>query len=130
MRIAVASSTKSASTEHFGLADRFKIYEYNSADPKLIKEVSVAPYSQADPKHVFDIRGFRQIVDAISGCRAVIVSQIGAIPERELKNCGIDTVKTTAPLQQALKLAHDQVCPGTCKRSGGTRHCNLNVTVQ
>jgi len=126
MRIAIASSTKSASTEHFGHADHFKIYEYNSANPKLIKEVSVAPYSQADPKHSFDIRGFRQIVDAITGCRAVIVSQIGVIPERELKNCGIDTVKTTAPLQKALKLAHDQVCPGTCKRSGGAKRCTLN----
>lgn len=126
MRIAVASSKTSALTEHFGHADRFKIYEYHSAAPKLIKEVSVAPYSQADPKHSFDIRGFRQIVDAISGCKVVIVSQIGAIPERELKNCGIDTVKTSAPLLQALKLAHDQVCPGVCQRTRGTRRCNLN----
>lgn len=126
MRIAVASSTKSARAEHFGYADRFKIYEYNNAAPKLIKEVGVTPYAQADPKHNFDIRGFRQIVDAISGCSAVIVSQIGVIPERELKNCGITPVKTTAPLQQALKLAHDQVCPGVCQRTGGARTCTLN----
>lgn len=127
MRIAVASSTVSAQTEHFGHADRFRIYEYDSSEKlKLLKEVCVAPYAEVDPKHRFDIRGFRLIVEAISGCSAVVVSQIGAMPEQELAHCGITTVKTTAPLKQALKLAHDRVCPGVCQRSNNTRRCNLN----
>jgi predicted Fe-Mo cluster-binding NifX family protein len=113
-------------TEHFGLADCFKIYEYRSTVPKLIKVVNVVPYSQSDPSHRFDIRGFRYILNAINGCNAIVVAQIGVIPERELKNCGIDTVKSSAPLIQALKIAHDQVRPEVCRHSEGKRLCSLN----
>jgi predicted Fe-Mo cluster-binding NifX family protein len=118
MLIAVASKSGTEVDQHFGHAQRFLIYDYGSGNPTPVKEVEVEKYCSYDPDHPFRHPQFNGIVEALKGCKAVVTEMIGELPKQELHKVGITPIMTTGPIGEALKLAHDQVCGGTCK--GGT----------
>jgi predicted Fe-Mo cluster-binding NifX family protein len=115
MLIAVASKSGKQVDQHFGQAETFRIYDYSSDNPGQLSEVNVEKFSQDTPGHKFDDQRFKQIVAALKGCKALVISQIGETPEGQLILSGIQPVKTQATIAEALKLAHDSVCTGDCK---------------
>lgn len=115
MRIAVASQSGTDIDQHFGHAERFLIYEYRSGNPQRLSEVRVEKYCSYDPDHPFRHRQFDSIVKALEGCRAVVTAQIGELPRQELLKAGMAPVIASGPISDALKLAHDSVCPGGCR---------------
>lgn len=116
MLIAVASKSGKQVDQHFGQAETFRIYDYGSQNPLQINEVTVDKFSQDNVDHSFEESRFKKIVTALAGCKAVAVSQIGATPEEQLIMSGIKPVKTEATIAEALKIAHDSVCTGDCKK--------------
>lgn len=116
MLIAVASESGKQVDLHFGQAETFKIYDYKSDNPKLVSEVNVNKFAQDTPGHTFDEQNFQKIVAALKGCKAVAILQIGETPAKQLIMSGIQPVKTEATITEALKLAHDSVCSGDCKK--------------
>ena len=115
MLIAVASKTGTEVDQHFGHAERFLIYDYQSGNPQQVKEVSVDKYCSYDPDHPFRHPQFDAIVKALDGCKAVVTEMIGELPKQELAKVGITPIVTSGLIADALKLAHDSVCPGGCK---------------
>lgn len=120
MLIAVASKSGTEVDQHFGHAERFLIYKYQSGNPQQVKEVSVEKYCSYDPDHPFRHPQFSAIVEALEGCKAVVTAQIGELPKQELAKVGITPISTTGPIPEALKLAHDSVCTGNCQ---GPKNC-------
>ena len=114
MLIAVASKSGTEVDQHFGHAEKFRIYKYNSAGSQLMKEVEVEKYCSFDPDHPFRHRQFDAIVEALAGCRAVITAMISDLPRQELEKAGIKAVIATGPIEAALELTHDTVCEGGC----------------
>lgn len=114
MLIAVASKSGTDVDQHFGHAERFLIYNYRSDNPEQLSEVKVEKYCSYDPDHPFRHQQFDNIVKALEGCKAVVTAQIGELPKQELLKAGIQSVNTSLPIPEALKLAHDSVCPGGC----------------
>ncbi|RME41636.1 MAG: dinitrogenase iron-molybdenum cofactor biosynthesis protein [Deltaproteobacteria bacterium] len=122
MLIAVASKTGTDVDLHFGHAERFLIYDYGGGSPEPVKEVHVDKYCSYNPDHPFRHRQFDAIVTALEGCRAVVTAMIGELPRQQLEKAGIRALTTRGAISEALKWAHDQVCPGGCsgnRREGG-----------
>jgi len=117
MRIAVTSKSGTEVDQHFGHAEKFRIYKYSSADSRLLKEVEVDKYCSFDPDHPFRHRQFDAIVAALEGCRAVATAMIGELPKQQLAKAGIQAVCVSGPIEAALAATHDAVCEGGC----GTR---------
>jgi len=117
MLIAVASKSGTEVDQHFGHAEKFRIYKYSSAGSQLVREVEVEKYCSYDPEHPFRHRQFDAIVAALEGCRAVVTAMIGELPKQELEKAGIKSVVASGPIEQALTATHDAVCEGGC----GTR---------
>lgn len=117
MLIAVASKFGTEVDQHFGHAEKFRIYKYSSTGSQLVKEVAVDKYCSFDPDHPFRHRQFDAIVAALEGCRAVATAMIGELPKQELAKAGIQAVSVSGPIDAALAATHDAVCEGGC----GTR---------
>jgi predicted Fe-Mo cluster-binding NifX family protein len=116
MLIAVASKTGTEIDQHFGHAERFLIYDYAGGSPLPVKEVMVDKYCSYDPEHPFRHPQFNAIVTALEGCKVVVTQMIGELPKQELAKVGITPIVATGPIADALKLAHDSVCGGDCKK--------------
>lgn len=114
MLIAVASKTGIEVDQHFGHADKFRIYNYRQGSPRQVAEVAVEKYCSLDPDHPFRPMPLAAIARALQGCRAVVSAMIGERPQRELEELGFTVISTEGPIDGALKLAHDAVCRGTC----------------
>jgi len=122
MLIAVASKSGTEVDQHFGHAEKFRIYKYSSTGSQLVKEVEVEKYCSYDPEHPFRHRQFDSIVAALEGCRAVVTAMIGELPKQELEKAGIKSVVATGPIEQALAAGHDAVCEGGC---GTRKNCKF-----
>jgi predicted Fe-Mo cluster-binding NifX family protein len=118
MRIAVASKSGTEVDQHFGHAERFLIYEYNRGEPKAVGAVEVEKYCSFDPEHPFRARQFSAIVEALSGCQAVVTAMIGDHPLQELKKAGLQHISAAGPIEVALHAAHAHLCGGSCEGAG------------
>lgn len=121
MLIAVTSKTGTEVDQHFGHAEKFRIFKYRKGAPVQVSEVEVEKYCSFDPDHPFRHAQLNGIVDAIKECKAVVTAMIGDLPRQELEKNGFRVVSMTGPLEPALKMAHDAVCDGTC--AGNTEKC-------
>jgi len=114
MLIAVASKSGTEIDQHFGHAEKFRIFKYRKGDPVQVDEVEVEKYCSFDPEHPFRHKQFDGIADALKECKAVVTAMIGELPKQELENLGFKVISTEGPIEPALKLAHDTVCQGGC----------------
>lgn len=92
MKIAVASTDGVNVNQHFGLAEKFFIYEATPDTFNLLEELAVEPYSSGDKGHLFDQKRFSGVAGKISGCRKMFAVKIGEIPAAELRKMGIEPV--------------------------------------
>jgi predicted Fe-Mo cluster-binding NifX family protein len=121
MLIAVTSKTGTEIDQHFGHAEKFRIYKYRKGNPLQVSEVEVEKYCSFDPDHPFRHRQFDGIAEALKDCKAVLTAMIGELPKQELEKLGFKVVSMSGPIEPALKVAHDAVCDGKC--AGNTEKC-------
>lgn len=117
MLIAVASKTGTEIDQHFGHAEKFRIFKYRKGNPLQVSEVDVEKYCSFDPDHPFRHRQFDGIAEALKDCKAVVTAMIGDLPKQELEKLGFKVISMTGPIEPALKAAHDAVCDGKCAGS-------------
>ena len=125
MLIAVATKSGTEVDQHFGHAERFKIFKYRKGDPLLVAEVEVEKYCSFDPDHPFRHRQFDGIAEALKECQAVVAAMIGELPRQELEKLGFKVISTAGPITPALKMAHDAVCDGS-KCKGSAERCAMS----
>ena len=114
MLIAVTSKTGIEVDQHFGHAEKFRIYKYRKGDPIKVAEVEVEKYCSFDPDHPFRHAQLNGIVEALKDCKAVVTAMIGELPKQEMEKAGFKVISATGPLEPALKMAHDAVCQCSC----------------
>lgn len=102
MLIAVASKDGKQINQHFGHAERFLIYEVDQSEARLVDEKKVERYCSYDPDHPLRTHLLEAITGVLQGCRAVVCSQIGQGPQREMERLGIDTYVTEGPIRPTL----------------------------
>jgi predicted Fe-Mo cluster-binding NifX family protein len=117
MLIAVASKSGTDVDQHFGHAERFLVFDCAVGQPQLVKEVPVAKYCSFDPDHAFRKPQFQAIVEALTGCSAVVTAMIGDYPRQELEKAGMVHISAVGPIAAALLSAHAQLCNcgGNCQ---------------
>ena len=121
MLIAVASKTGTEVDQHFGHAEKFRIFKYRKGDPVQVDEVKVNKYCTFDLEHPFRHAQFDGIAEALKDCKAVVTAMIGDLPRQELEKLGFKVISIEGPIEPALKAAHDAVCDGQC--AGNTEKC-------
>jgi nitrogen fixation protein NifX len=99
IKVAVASTDGLTVNEHFGKARGFMIYELGDT-MTYIETRTCEQLSTGDAGHAFDPSRFSRIVAGLKDCQKVYVADIGAVPEAELKSCGIEVIKCKCPIDQ------------------------------
>jgi len=102
MLIAVASKDGKEINQHFGHAVRFLIYDVENGDVKLVDERSFERYCSYDPDRPLRGHLLKNIFDALAGCRAVVVAQMGEHPKSELEKLGVEPFVTSGPIEMTL----------------------------
>ena len=125
MLIAVTSKTGSEVDQHFGHAEKFRIFKYRKGDPVQVSVVEVEKYCSFDPDHPLRHAQLNGIVEALKDCKAVVTAMIGELPKQEMEKAGFKVISAEGPLEPALKIAHDMVCDGTCQ--GRPEKCEHTV---
>jgi nitrogen fixation protein NifX len=108
LKVAVASTDGKQVNEHFGKTERFSIYEVDQEVIHLEDRVC-EKLSTGDPKHAFDPVKFDKIATTLQDCQKVYVSDIGAVPEAELKARGLEVIRCHCPIDQISR------CGGKCQ---------------
>lgn len=109
-KIAVASTDGKQVNEHFGRSELFKIYE-KGPELTFVEDRTCTKLSTGDPGHAFDLSRFDPIADMLQDCKSIYVSDIGAVPEAELKKRGLEVVRCNCPIDQIAG------CGGKCRSS-------------
>lgn len=102
MMIAVTSKDGISVDQHFGHAERFIIYEVNSALPAKVGEREVSRYCTYDPEHPLRTYVLEAILDVLSDCRVVVTAKIGDAPREFLETKGFDIYEIAGPIEEAL----------------------------
>ncbi len=88
--VAVATKGGGVINQHFGHAKEFQIYEVDGREAKFIGHRKIDHYCQGGYGEEATLD---QIIEAISDCKAVLVSKIGSCPQEKLNARGIETVE-------------------------------------
>lgn len=98
IRIAVVSTDGVHVNDHFGMAERFLVYDM-AQDLTLVSERSSEKLSVGDPNHPFDADKFKRVTDTINDCDRIYVTRIGDGPAGKLKEMGIEAVVFEGPIE-------------------------------
>ena len=99
-KIAVASSDGKVVNQHFGKATQFLIFEMEKNTYRFLELLKTIPFCNSS-EH--DEDKLASAVDALAGCRAVCVSQIGSGAAEALRNKGIEPLDIHNFIEDALK---------------------------
>ena len=99
-KIAVASSDGKVVNQHFGRATQFLIFEIHAGDFKFLELLYANPFCNHG-EH--DDSKLSNAVDALTGCRAVLISQIGNGAAQALRSRGIDVFDIHTFIYDALR---------------------------
>ena len=102
MLIAVATKTGREIDQHFGHAERFLIYSVDNGTANLVDEMKVERYCTYDPEHPLRAHILASIAAALTGCSAIVCSQIGQAPREEMECLGLPTFSLTGEIGPAL----------------------------
>lgn len=98
-KIAVASSDGKAINQHFGMAEQFFVYEVENNNFKLVELRKSADFHSQNEDHVTKLKN---TIDGLSGCKVVLVTQIGDGASRILRSKGIESFDVEGPIENAL----------------------------
>jgi nitrogen fixation protein NifB len=92
-KILVAVATKGGGliNQHFGHAKEFQVYEVDGSEVKYVGHRKVDHFCQGGYSEKATLEN---IINAISDCKAVLVSKIGESPKEKLHNAGIEVVES------------------------------------
>jgi predicted Fe-Mo cluster-binding NifX family protein len=100
-KIAIASSDGKVINQHFGKATQFLIFDVDdNKDYKFNELLEVTPFC-SDGEHEDD--RLNKAIERLSGCRAVLVSQIGMVAAATLKVKGIDSFDIHGLIESSLE---------------------------
>ncbi len=88
--VAVATKGGGMVNRHFGHAKEFMIYEVNADEAKFVGHRKIEQYCHGGYGEDNNLDG---IIQAISDCKAVLVSKIGDCPMKRLRQAGIEVVE-------------------------------------
>ena len=109
-RVAVATSDGIVVNQHFGRADKFRIYDINQDNTiKFIEERNVVPVCQSG---VHDDSKMKERSNDFSDCRYVLVSRIGNGAANALEQAGISPMELPGIIEESIErlVAYDEVC--------------------
>lgn len=98
IRIAVVSTDGIHVNSHFGMAERFLIYDM-AQDLTLVADRPTEKLSVGDPNHPFDADKFKRVTDNIKDCSRVYVTRLGDGPAVRLKEMGIEAIVFDGPIE-------------------------------
>jgi nitrogen fixation protein NifB len=92
VKVLVAVATKGGGlvNQHFGHAKEFQIYEVDGSEVKYVGHRKVDHFCQGGYSEKATME---KIIEAISDCKAVLVSKVGDSPKEKLNNAGIQVVE-------------------------------------
>lgn len=99
-KVAVASSDGKVVNQHFGKATQFLIFEMEENTFRFLELLKTNPFCN-NSEH--EDNKLLSAVEALEGCRAVVISQIGSGAAEALINKGIDPLDVHNFIEDALK---------------------------
>lgn len=99
-KIAVASSDGKVVNQHFGKATQFLIFQMEENNFRFLELLKTTPFCN-NAEH--DDNELLSTVEALEGCRAVVISQIGSGAAEALKKKGIEPLDVHNFIEDALK---------------------------
>lgn len=102
-RYAVATKHGVWIDEHFGLADRFQIYETDGRSVYLLEERPVTPFCNGNVECESVEEKMNQILEILKDCAGVVVLRIGIPPAKELYRAGILTYTLCEEILSAIQ---------------------------
>ena len=108
-RVAVATSDGIVINQHFGRADKFRIYDINQDDTiRFIEERNVIPVCQSG---VHDDLKMKERSNDFSDCKYVLVSRIGNGAANALEQAGVNPMELPGIIEESIErlIAYDQV---------------------
>lgn len=103
-RFAVATKSGAIVDIHFGHAKEFYIFESDGEDTRFVETRKVSRYCnglECDDKE----DRWESVIGAVADCEAVLALRIGLVPEKRLKENGIDAIATYERVETAVTLA-------------------------
>lgn len=103
--VAVATKGGGLVNQHFGHAKEFQVYEVDGSEVKYVGHRKVDHFCQGGygEKATMD-----NIIQAISDCKAVLVSKIGESPKEKLHNAGIQVVESYDVIEKVALEFHQE----------------------
>ncbi|MBD2202019.1 nitrogenase cofactor biosynthesis protein NifB [Calothrix sp. FACHB-1219] len=110
-KILVAVATKGGGlvNQHFGHAKEFMVYEVDGSSAKFVGHRKIDHYCQSGYGEEATLDN---IIQAISDCKAVLVSKIGHCPQEELQKAGLQTVEAYDVIEKVALEFYDQYIKG------------------
>lgn len=110
-KILVAVATKGGGlvNQHFGHAKEFMIYEVDGSSAKFVGHRKIDHYCQSGYGEEATLDN---IIQAISDCKAVLVSKIGNCPQAELQKAGLQTVEAYDVIEKVALSFYEQYVQG------------------
>ncbi|BAZ11541.1 nitrogenase cofactor biosynthesis protein NifB [Calothrix sp. NIES-4071] len=106
-KILVAVATKGGGlvNQHFGHAKEFQVYEVDGSEVKYVGHRKVDHFCQGG---YGEKATMENIIQAISDCKAVLVSKIGESPKEKLDNAGIKVVESYDVIEKVALEFHQE----------------------
>ncbi|MBN7772239.1 NifB/NifX family molybdenum-iron cluster-binding protein [Clostridium aminobutyricum] len=98
-KIAAASSDGKVINQHFGKATQFLIFEVKEGKYSFLERMETKPFCSGGGH---DDNSLLAAADALIGCRAVLVSQIGNGAAQLLESKGIQSFDINGLIEEAL----------------------------
>jgi predicted Fe-Mo cluster-binding NifX family protein len=89
---------------HFGHAKEFYIFESDGEDTRFVETRKVSRYCNGLECGDKEDR-WESVIGAVADCEAVLALRIGLVPEKRLKENGIDAIATYERVETAVTLA-------------------------
>ncbi len=108
-KVAVATSDGIVVNQHFGRADKFRIYNINQDNTIVFEEErTVTPVCQAG---VHDDLKMKENVSYLADCKYVLVSRIGQGAINALEQAGINPMEMSGIIEESIQrlIAYDEV---------------------
>jgi nitrogen fixation protein NifB len=103
--VAVATKGGGLVNQHFGHAKEFMIYEVDGSSAKFVGHRKIDHYCQSGYGEEATLDN---IINAISDCKAVLVSKIGHCPQEELQKAGLQTVEAYDVIEKVALEFYEQ----------------------
>jgi nitrogen fixation protein NifB len=103
--VAVATKGGGLVNQHFGHAKEFMIYEVDANEAKFVGHRKIDHYCQSGYGEEATLDN---IIQAISDCKAILVSKIGNCPQEELTKAGLKVVEAYDVIEKVAREFYDQ----------------------